>query len=101
MKYCKFCGEEVSDDAVVCRHCGRQIEELQSASQEGSGMGIAAIIFGALGGWLGLIFGIIGLVTYKLPQNRRNCKIGIGLFLGWIVLYVILIVVSVLTMGNI
>ncbi len=96
MKYCKFCSQEVNDDAVVCCRCGRQIEELQSAGQEGGGMGIASIIFGALGGWLGLLFGIIGLSTYKLPVNRRNCKIGIGLFVGWIVLYLIIVVVSLI-----
>ncbi len=31
-KYCKFCGNKVAADAVVCIHCGRQIEELKYAS---------------------------------------------------------------------
>lgn len=29
-KFCKFCGEKVSEDAVMCIHCGRQIEQLKS-----------------------------------------------------------------------
>ena len=28
-KFCKFCGEEVNIDAVMCTKCGRQIEELK------------------------------------------------------------------------
>lgn len=27
-KFCKFCGEIIPADAVVCTHCGRQVEEL-------------------------------------------------------------------------
>lgn len=28
-KYCKFCGEKIPMDAVICTHCGRQVEELK------------------------------------------------------------------------
>lgn len=49
-------------------------------------IGTCAIIFGALGGWLGLIFGIIGLCSSRDRFVRKNCKIGIGLFFGWIIL---------------
>lgn len=30
LKYCKFCGEKIPEDAVMCTHCGRQVEELKS-----------------------------------------------------------------------
>lgn len=30
LKYCKFCGARIPMDAVVCTHCGRQVEMLQS-----------------------------------------------------------------------
>lgn len=30
-KFCKFCGEKIPVDAVVCTHCGRQVEELNQA----------------------------------------------------------------------
>ena len=26
-KFCKFCGEKIPEDAVMCTHCGRQVEE--------------------------------------------------------------------------
>lgn len=34
MKFCKFCGQKIHMDAVVCTHCGRQVEQLQSAPQQ-------------------------------------------------------------------
>ncbi len=34
MKYCKYCGERIHMDAVVCPHCGRQVEMLQSAKDD-------------------------------------------------------------------
>ena len=29
-KFCKFCGEKIPEDAVMCTHCGRQVEQLKS-----------------------------------------------------------------------
>ncbi len=29
-KFCKYCGEVIPGDAVVCTHCGRQVENLES-----------------------------------------------------------------------
>lgn len=28
-KFCKFCGAKISEDAVMCTHCGRQVEQLK------------------------------------------------------------------------
>lgn len=35
MKFCKHCGNKIPKDAVLCVHCGRQVEELaqQPAAQ--------------------------------------------------------------------
>lgn len=32
MKFCKFCGQKIHMQAVICTHCGRQVEQLQTAS---------------------------------------------------------------------
>lgn len=32
MKYCKYCGQRIPSDAVVCTHCGRQVEILNGAA---------------------------------------------------------------------
>ena len=29
-KYCKYCGEKIPEDAIICTHCGRQVEQLKS-----------------------------------------------------------------------
>ena len=31
-KFCKHCGQIIPEDAVICTHCGRQVEELRSAA---------------------------------------------------------------------
>ncbi len=28
-KFCKYCGEKIPEDAVICTKCGRQVEELK------------------------------------------------------------------------
>lgn len=29
IKYCKYCGQKIAKDAVMCIHCGRQVEKLK------------------------------------------------------------------------
>lgn len=31
MKFCKFCGEKIPEDSVVCIKCGRQVENQQNS----------------------------------------------------------------------
>ncbi len=33
-KFCKFCGEKINEDAVICTKCGRQVEELKSTKSD-------------------------------------------------------------------
>lgn len=33
-KFCKFCGEKIAEDAVMCIHCGRQVEQLKSEQSQ-------------------------------------------------------------------
>lgn len=28
-KFCKYCGQKIAEDAVMCIHCGRQVEQLK------------------------------------------------------------------------
>lgn len=30
-KFCKYCGEKIAEDAIICTHCGRQVEELKGS----------------------------------------------------------------------
>lgn len=34
MKFCKHCGGKIPEDAVLCTHCGRQVEEIKSQAQQ-------------------------------------------------------------------
>lgn len=100
--HCPNCGAEIAADANFCSKCGKTLGPdtqtnyitpqntntyAQNAqTQETSTIGILAIIFGAMGGWLGLLFAIIGLCIYKKPENKQKCYIGLGLFLAWVVI---------------
>ena len=32
-KFCKFCGEKIAKDAVICTKCGRQVESVGNQGQ--------------------------------------------------------------------
>ena len=67
-----------------------QQTNVQPVKPESGALGICAIIFSVLGGWLGLLLSIIGLCTYKTPEHRTKCKIGLGLVIGWFVIGIII-----------
>ena len=61
---------------------------VQQQAPEGSGIAVAALIFGLLGGWLGLVFGIIGLCKYKESGNRAMCIVGMVAWVVWLVIII-------------
>ena len=63
---------------------------VQQNPAEGCAFAVLSLIFGLLGGWLGLLFGIIGLCKYKETGNRTMCVIGI---IAWVIWVVVLIVI--------
>ena len=67
-----------------------QTQVVTTVKEESKALGVCAIIFSVLGGWLGLVLSIIGLCSYKLPENRTLCKVGLGFCIGWFVLGIIL-----------
>lgn len=34
LKFCKFCGERISEDVVICTKCGRQVEALKNKTTD-------------------------------------------------------------------
>lgn len=96
--YCKNCGKEIQEMVQYCPYCGISQNSANNAvtTQESKVWGILSLIFGILGGLLGLVFGIVGLCTYKEKQNRLMCKIGIGIFIGWIVLFTFISIISII-----
>lgn len=92
VKYCQNCGSPLNRGAAVCLRCGSLIAETVKKA-ENPVLGLLALVFGILGGWLGLILGAIGLGTYKEEKNRQNCKIGIGFFVGEAIISIIVVAV--------
>lgn len=33
-KFCKHCAAKIPEDAIICTHCGRQVEELKSKNPD-------------------------------------------------------------------
>ena len=68
--YCKHCGKEVSDNAVICIHCGCSISKTSTdvslSGESKSGLGAL------LGILLGLIGLIIGLLMFPTGSEERR-----------------------------
>lgn len=78
--FCRKCGKEVLDEAVVCPHCGCQISDTNKPQSnataaeriETDGIAKGAFICAFLIPIVGLILGIIGCATYKNPDYKQK-----------------------------
>ena len=72
--FCKNCGQEISEDAVVCPHCGVATEKFGLVDKqpiaEKNGIAVAGFVCSFFIPILGWIFGGIGLSR----ANKRNGK---------------------------
>jgi len=65
--YCRFCGKEVKDKAIVCTGCGRPVDlprSLVSAAGKGWSFGMMVGLIAATFFFppIGLVFGVRGLM---------------------------------------
>ena len=104
MKYCRSCGAELLDEAVICPKCGVATSEVQAASKKNSyataGFVLSIIsLFITMYGIpavLGLIFSIIGLIQCN-KGNFSNKKLAVaGIIISaiaivWGILYIVVI----------
>jgi len=51
--FCKYCGQEVVDDAVVCVHCGRALDS-RYGKREDNNTGIIVLLLCIFLGYLGV-----------------------------------------------
>lgn len=70
--FCKHCGKEIADDAIVCPYCGVQVGALRAAEQKTNVLAIVGFIFSFFVAIVGLICSIIGLKN--VPECGGNGK---------------------------
>lgn len=99
-KHCVRCGAVIDERAVICPKCGCS-QKRDYMVEKTSAVGIAAIIFSILGGWLGIVLALVGLLYYykgdtaEDEKGRKNCKVAIGIFIAWIVIGIIFFIIGI------
>ncbi len=90
--YCRNCGAEIDDRAVVCIKCGVPTE-IHPVNDEFSGISIAAIICAFFVPLAGFILGLIGMQNAKNQKSKSLAMAGmiVGLVIMLITLAIIVI----------
>lgn len=78
-RFCLKCGAELRKEEKFCSSCGTRIGEMgpENATELKYPHQVATVlgyVFGFLGGWLGLVFGIY-LLTREHPRAKYHGKI--------------------------
>lgn len=93
--FCRNCGKEVSDNAVVCPYCGAQLSEFKAGNEpenkEYSIMAIVGLVLSFFFSLAGLVCSIIG---YKQCVNEN--KNGKGFALAGIIISALSVGLTVL-----
>ena len=87
--YCKTCGKEVNDNAVVCPHCGCETGKVRETGQDASSMGFAILSF---------FIPLLGLILYLIWKQEyplRAKSAGKGALIGVIVSLVIGVIYAI------
>ena len=111
MKYCKFCGSQIEDNAKFCPNCGARLEEERvvnniSSNEEDlptNGLGIAGFILSLVSIFVPIVywyFPIIALVLSSIAFAHREGKAQKGLTkAGFIISLVITILKILIVIG--
>ena len=89
MAFCKKCGAQIDDQAVVCPKCGVAQGAGMSTSDNG----------GFLWGLLGCCIPLVGLILFLVWKDKTSKAAGIGALVGVLSLVVWYIVAIVIGLG--
>ena len=94
MKYCKSCGAELVDDAVVCPKCGVAVGEMPTEPKQNT-MGIVGLVLCFITGPLiAFIVSLVGYLQGKKKGEKVTCAL-IGIILSVVELVIIIILYAV------
>ena len=103
MKYCSKCGAELLDEAVMCPHCGAQVEMESKTDKKGAKYGqpkntmaLVGFIFSFFIPLVGLILGIMGLVKAKDYNDDKK-----GLAIAAIIISVAMMIFNFIYLSKI
>ena len=90
--FCKHCGAEIADEAVICVKCGKPVAEMPgtvSAENDKPSTGLNILSF---------FIPLVGLILYLTQKNQYPVKakaVGKWALIGWITGIVLTIVYTV------
>jgi len=91
--FCKHCGKEIDDLAVICIHCGNAVNSAPVAPQKEDKISVGLVI-------LAVLFPIFGFIYWPVkhsdaPRRARAC--GIAAIISFVVSIVLNIIVIIAT----
>lgn len=93
MAYCKKCGAQIDDEAVICPHCGVSQTTMPPTVDNGG------FLWGLLGCCIPLV-GLILFLVWKDTKPRTSKAAGIGALTGVIIGVVFYVLIFILSMST-
>ena len=95
MKYCKSCGAELVDEAVVCPKCGVAVGEVQTAERKNNMLGVVGFVLSFFTGPIAFIVSLIGLIQGKKNGEKVGFAIAGLVLSSFSLIYIIIIIVTI------